>query len=953
MLAGALHLSQPARVELERAARRRTSALPPAWIRSTLVTFLFANVEGAVSRWEASPDETAAAVARYHDLIGRTIERHGGYVFSKSDDELCAVFPGVKDAAVAAIEAQRALASQDSSAVEGSGVRMALHTGTAEARRGDYVGTARRRVSRLLDIAHGGQILVSTSARDMLEGDLPEDACLQDLGPHRMRDLAQSETVFQLTAPGLGDSFPLLRSLESLPNNLPIQVSSFVGRDNDVAEAERLIAKYRLVTLLGAGGVGKTRIALHVAAEVLDRFSAGVWFVDFASLADPTLAANAIAAAFGALESRSQAPLEMLVTYLKKKRLLLILDNCEHLVEHVARAADAILQRCPHVHILATSREALSINGERAYRVPSLSVPSPADLRTLDASAAIEFGAIALFVDRASATDSDFALTDQLAPVVAEICRRLDGIALAIELAAARLNAISVATLAERLNERFSVLTGGSRTALPRHKTMRALIDWSYDLLSEKERLLFRRLAIFAGGFTLELATTLCAMDEALAEAEVLDLLSCLVAKSLVQIDARTGVERYRLLESMRQYAFEKLAEDGDLIAVARAHAISLAAIGERFDSARELIPDQQWMAQIKPEVENWRAALEWAFGLHGDPLVGQRLAGLRGVFWFGTEPRERLHWIRVALQTCDAQTPPRVRAKLELEEARIAEVLGPAPGEPIGAAAARAAALYTQADDPLGLAEAQLYQGAALMRGGRTAEGEKIMYAVLALAQSHDAHRLIALATHNLALSRNRANDVESARTLHHEALMYYRSAGCYRSAARQTHNLAEAEFHAGEAETALRLASRAADALRPYGRWELASVVSDCSAYSIALARFDEGRKYAREAMVLAEEGGFDLAFGWALQHLAAISALSATTADRLVSFKRAAALLGFVDSRFSNLRWTRQNTEQQEYDKVRQILHDEFGAALDEYLNAGSKWTDDEAVAAALGV
>jgi predicted ATPase/transcriptional regulator with XRE-family HTH domain len=337
------------------------------------------------------------------------------------------------------------------------------------------------------------------------------------------------------------------------PNNLPRQLSSFVGRENDVANVQQLITSHRLVTLVGPGGVGKTRIALHVAAELPDRSGRGAWFADFAPLTDASLVPNTIASALSVQESLNRPILEMLIAYLKNQDVLLVLDNCEHLIDGVARAAEALLQSCSRVQILATSREALGVPGEQTYRVPSLSVPMLDEMRPLSVDDALHYDAVALFAVRAEAADSRFALNQQLVPTVVEICRRLDGIALAIELAAARVNVLSASTLAQKLNERFLILTGGSRTALPRHKTMRALLDWSYDLLEAREQEVFRKLSIFAGGFTFELATAVCA-DEGISESDVLDLLVALIDKSLVQTEVGGETTRCALLGVCRTF---------------------------------------------------------------------------------------------------------------------------------------------------------------------------------------------------------------------------------------------------------------------------------------------------------------------------------------------------------------------------------------------------------------
>lgn len=460
---------------------------------------------------------------RRHDAIVRAaIESHGGYVFKTIGDAFCAAFALAPDAVAAALEAQQKLNAEDFGEL-GLRVRMALHTGNADERDGDYFGPAVNRVARLLAAGNGGQVLLSGVTSDLVHGQMPAQATLGDLGAHRLKDLSRPEQIHQLLAPDLDATFAPLRTLSAIPNNLPQQLTSFVGRDGEVAEITALLSKHRLLTLIGSGGVGKTRVSLQVAANLLESNPDGTWFVEFAPLSDEILVPTTIGSAANVSIETDGDPVESLVAQLKNKRALLIFDNCEHLVSAVAAAASAIVRWCPNVTILATSRQGLSVNGEATYRMPTLGVPD----------------SIALFVARAEAADARFTFTDEEAPIVADICRRLDGIALAIELAAARVNILKPAELRARLDQRFRVLTGGGRDRLPRQQTLRALIDWSFDLLDERERALFQRVGIFVDGFALEGATAVAA-DDTLDDLDVLDVLASLVDKSLVAADHRT-----------------------------------------------------------------------------------------------------------------------------------------------------------------------------------------------------------------------------------------------------------------------------------------------------------------------------------------------------------------------------------------------------------------------------
>jgi predicted ATPase/class 3 adenylate cyclase len=533
---------------------------------SGTVTFLFTDIEGSTRLWERHPEAMRTALARHDALLRQAIESRGGHVFKTVGDAFCAVFSSAPDAARASLDAQRALHAADWDAVGAVRVRMALHTGEADERGGDYFGPALNRVARLLAIGHGGQVLVSSAAEAAIHGALSAEASLRDWGSHRLKDLQEPEHVYQLCAPDLpAEEFPPLRSLQAFANNLPVQATSFIGRERDIAEIQRLLSSARLLTLNGAGGVGKTRLALQAAADLLETYGDGVWLVELAPLADPDLVPQTVAFALGVREEPGRPFTQTLADYLRNKKLLLLLDNCEHLVDACARLADTLLRSCPDLQILATSREALGVPGERTYRLPSLGLPDPARLPPMDVLA--QFESVRLFRERAQLHQPAFAVTAANAPALAQVCHRLDGIPLAIELAAARVRSLPVEQIAARLDDRFRLLTGGSRTALPRQQTLRALMDWSYGLLTDGEKTLLRRVSVFSGGWTLEAAETVCAGD-GVDDWEILDLLTRLVDKSLIVYEERDGEARYRLLETVRQYAQERLQESGERSAV-------------------------------------------------------------------------------------------------------------------------------------------------------------------------------------------------------------------------------------------------------------------------------------------------------------------------------------------------------------------------------------------------
>ncbi|HKY14241.1 MAG TPA: adenylate/guanylate cyclase domain-containing protein, partial [Microthrixaceae bacterium] len=492
---------------------------------SGTVTFLFTDIEGSTRRWEREPDLMRASL-RAHDLLLRdSIESHDGYVVKGTGDGMFAAFGRPEDGVEAAIAAQRALAGAEWPDNVGLRVRMGLHLGAVVEQDGDYIGPDVNRTARLTSAAHGGQIVCSRSVGDLV-GDRFE---LVDLGEHRLRDLESSLHVFQIDAPGVRSVFPPLRSLDGLPGNLPRQITSFVGREAEIARVAELVGRASLVTLTGVGGVGKTRLALQVAADLLTEFRDGAWLCEYASVTDPEAVWVALAASLRIQAFPGRSLQDSVLNYLSSKQILLVLDNCEHLLAAIAAQVDAIEQGCPQVSVLATSREGLGLAGERMVAVPSLGVP--VEDSALDDLAIID--SVRLFCDRATEARADFVLDAHNAGAIGELCRRLDGIPLGIELAAARLRSMSPDDLVARLDQRFKLLTRGSRAALERQQTLRATIDWSYELLDDPERHVLDRLSVFAGGCDLDAAEAVLAGDD-LDALDVTDALGQLVDKSLV-----------------------------------------------------------------------------------------------------------------------------------------------------------------------------------------------------------------------------------------------------------------------------------------------------------------------------------------------------------------------------------------------------------------------------------
>ncbi len=592
------------------------------------VTFLFSDIEGSTRLADRRRDEWGALLEQHRRILRAAFGAHHGHEVKTEGDGFFVAFADAGDAIRAAVDAQVGMQRHPWPGDEPLRVRIGLHTGPAEVVDDDYIGLAVHHAARVSGGAHGGQVVLSDATRQVASSALLGDIELADLGLHALKDIDAPMRLHQAAHPDLQSSFPALRSSLETPNNLPQSLTSFVGRGDDILTVQKLVADHRLVTLMGAGGAGKTRLATEVARTLLDDRPGGVWLVELAPIADGSLVSHALAEALGLRPSEATPPIDLVVKALGDRRALVILDNCEHVVSDAAELAAAVLQRTPELRIIATSREALGCAGEHAWKVPSLAVrPDQPD------DALLETPAVRLFLDRAYATGASFAETPEVIEAVAQICDRLDGIPLAIELAAARARAMSPTQIAERLDDRFRLLTGGSRGAMPRQQTLQALVDWSHNLLDERERGLLRRLSVFAGGFTLEAAEAVCP-DDALDVIDILDGLDGLVSKSLVQ--APSGDEdRYRLLETIRHYARQKLIDADEVGQVRDAHLACFAELAERGGPQLMRAEQASWLARFGREHDNLRIALEWALGTPGRREAGARILVAAWNFWW------------------------------------------------------------------------------------------------------------------------------------------------------------------------------------------------------------------------------------------------------------------------------------------------------------------------------
>jgi predicted ATPase/class 3 adenylate cyclase/DNA-binding CsgD family transcriptional regulator len=645
------------------------------------VAFLLTDVEGSTRLWEAEAEQMGRAMERHRSILDAAVSAHGGVCppAQGEGDSIVAAFARPSDAVLAARDAQRDLVAEPWPTSRPLRVRMAVHAGEARfADDGNYSGQAIIRTARLRAIAHGGQVLVSAAARDLTIDHLGDGVQLLDLGEHRLRDLARPERVYQLVGPGLLDEFPALLSLDAHPNNLPVQLSSFIGRMAEIDDVTRLVCGNRLVTVTGSGGAGKTRLAQRVAAEALPGFADGAWWVELADVRDPAILAATVASAIGVQADVGEHAADELAGRLAGRQLLLVLDNCEHLIDPVARLVDRLLRGAATVSVLATSREPLAVDGEVTWRIPPLSVPAPSGDAGRVVSALSQYDSVSLFLDRARGARSNFRLDDENAADVAEICQRLDGIPLAIELAAARCRSLTPAQIHAGLADMFRMLAGTGRVVLPRHQTLEASIRWSHELLAPTEQALLRRLAVFNGGCTLDDAESVV-VDELLAQPDVLDLLDRLVTQSLVLLDDSTRVPRYRLLETVRAYSADRLQHAGEADALRIRHAEHFLALAIETGPKLSGRDDLDTFGRLAPELDNFRGALDTLAALDRADECATILTAT-DVLWEILAPGEGSQRLTHLLEQ-ERHSDPELRARVLYSRSYIAAYLGDVQG--------------------------------------------------------------------------------------------------------------------------------------------------------------------------------------------------------------------------------------------------------------------------------
>jgi non-specific serine/threonine protein kinase len=770
---------------------------------------------------------------------------------------------------------------------------------------------------------------------------LPPGAALQALGEHRLRDLSAPEPLFQLTHPDLAADFPRLRSLQAFAHNLPVQLTSFVGRDEDLAETRSLLGRVRLLTLTGAGGTGKTRLALQVAGDLLDEFADGVWFVPLASVADPSLIAESALSALGLREEPGKAPAETLTESLAPKRTLLVLDNCEHLIDACAHVAEDLLRACPDLRLLATSREPLQCEGEVLWRVPSLSVPEGGSSRGWPLQELVQYEAVRLFVDRATAADPRFAVTAENAAETAEICWRLDGIPLAIELAAARVGTHTVREIAARLDDRFALLTGGRRTALPRHQTLRAAVDWSYELLSEPEQALLRRLAAFAGGWTPEAAEAVC-WGEPVAGPDMPNLLTGLVDKSLVTAAEQEGAVRCGLLQTVHEYARDRLEESGETMVVRERHRSFFSALAERGEAGTRSQDQAAWLNRLDGEHDNLRAALDWCREQHlADPEL--KMVAMLWTFWdtrgYRREGRRRLE---SALGRCASRTEDRAQAL------NGAAFLARGEGD-YGRAtdlAAEALELFRELGQHRGVAASLNTLGTIAWHQGDYGPAARFLEeSVSAFRELGDRARLAAVLT-NLGVLAQEQGDLGRATTLYEESIATSRDLGDQSRVAMALNNLANIKLTEGD-HLAAHTLHREALTIRMAVGDRPGIAMSEVNLGEVLLAQGDYAgaRPHYAEGLAGGVEIGDRLLAAYALLGLAAV-------AQGDGRHERSARLWAAADGLFGALGAVLPPEKRDACERARSDLAAALGgSACEAAWEAGRAMTLDEAVQYAL--
>lgn len=873
-------------------------------IPSGNVTFLFTDIEASTKLAQDFPNTLQAALEKHHAIMQKAIESNNGFVFEIVGDAFCCTFENASDTVKAAVDAHLELAKVKwSDAV--IKVRMGIHSGNAEWNGKRYMGyITLAKSARVMSTAYGGQILISNDAYELVKdkftvsnqlasrsGEIgnerfTNDISFRDLGERRLKDVIQPIRLFQIISHKLRQDFPPLNTLDVRPNNLPVQLTSFIGREEEMKNVKSLLKQTHLLTLTGSGGSGKTRLALQVAADVIDDFISGVWLVDLASLFEPTLLQQAIIKVFGLMEGPKRPLEEILYNYLRGKEILIILDNCEHLIEACSKLTEKLLNNCPKLKIIATSREALRCEGEQTHRVLSLEIPDPKDKNSPEKLS--QYEAVRLFIERALSVDSTFRVNNDNAPALAQICYQLDGIPLAIELAAARTKVLSIEKICERLSNRFNLLTGGKRTSLPRQQTLRALIDWSYDLLSEKEKILWRRLSVFAGGWTLEAVEEVCS-DEKMEKEEVLELLHQLTEKSIIVFEKEK--ERYRILKTLKQYGEVKLREANEVEEILSRHLYYFMEFSETVEPKLEGSEIQIWLEKLEEDHGNFQSAIEWSIR-SGDREEGARLAGSLGYFW-----KVRGHYStgRRLLESIldNAQGVGRIsRAKTLYSLGSIVTLLG--EYERARKILEESLALSREMGEKRGIAYALNSLGNAAADLGNYEQAQKFYEESLILRREMRDKRGIAFSLNNLGNVAYNQGNYEQAENFFEESLVLSREMGEKRGIAIFLSNLGNVAHFRGNHEQAQKFIEESLALSRDMGeKTGIAESLNTLGDFAYNQGYYEQAKKFYEESLTLRLEMGEKIGIADSLNNLGTIAYRQENYGQAMIFFEESLTL------------------------------------------------------------
>jgi predicted ATPase/class 3 adenylate cyclase len=909
---------------------------------SGTVTLLFTDIEGSTRAWDAHPTEMREALQRHDDLVRDAVVRHGGYVFKTVGDAFCVAFQDASCAVAGAVDAQRSISREPWPDALQVRVRMALHSGSCDERDGDYFGPTVNRVARLLSLAHGGQALASSATATLADGSLPDDIALRDLGAHALKDIGGSERVSQILAADLETEFPPLRSVAGAGprHNLPAYATTFLGRRGDLAELDSLLHKARIVTLTGPGGVGKTRLAVELAASQVNARSDGAWLVELAAIVDPADVDSAIASVLRIPEQAGVPPRTAVIQALRAQDCLLVLDNCEHVIEATAVAAEALVRACPRATVLATSREPLGIAGEYVHRVMPLEVPA-ADQHPEEISA---HDSVRLFVDRVRLHDPAFELSGSISGPVARVCRRLDGIPLALELAAARTRALTIDEVEARLDERFRLLSAGRRTADERQRALQATIDWSFDLLTPLERTLFVRLSVFAGGCDVHSVEAVCAHGE-LERSDTWELLASLADKSMVQVENAGDRSYYRLLESIREYARDRLDEEaGDVAArLRRAHMEYYLGIAEETAPLWRGLHARQALERLTVDRENLRAALATSLE-QGLIDAGLRLGIALAAFWRVRGGAEGADWLGALLDQQGSGGGALLRGRAACELGDLLLKLGRYDEARSRLEGALAVAREEQ-DDELLVRTLTFLTFLEYLAGDADASLAWSREAITAARRSGDPE-LLALALARQADAYDAAGKIERTRELLEEALAIARGSSNQRLLCALLNNSAEAALHFRDLDAALERLEEAVSIgearedvdLLMYAKRNLGTVL-------VAHGDVGAAKPVLRDAILLAERTGGPVPFAYAVMGCA-------FAASSVGDHERAAALHGAADAVFAEIGGSPEPLETkmraEDVERIRSRMGDD---AFDAASRRGAGLSRDDVVALAV--